>query len=80
MVVIDFKDTKKQAFIKGFYKGIAAPLMLFGSFTAPPLPEVKPIIPPHQGDEQALNGDWKTIGLDFNNAITKYGQESSKSN
>ncbi len=76
MVVLDFSDTRKQAFVRGFSKGMAAPMMLFGQFTVPPLPEVKQIIPPSISDEQALENDWKAIGADFNNVIAKYGKES----
>ena len=75
MIIINFSDTSKQAFTKGFSKGIAAPLMLFGHFSPPNLPEVKQISPPSISDKQALNNDWLTIGADFNNVIASYGQK-----
>jgi hypothetical protein len=76
MVIIDFSDTKKQAFVRGFSKGISAPLMVFGQFTAPSLPEIKQIIPPSLTDEEALSNDWKVIGEDFYKVIAKYGEDS----
>lgn len=76
MVIIDFADTSKQAFVRGFRKGMAAPVMLFGSFEAPPLPEVKQVTVPSISDEQSLNSDWNKIGADFNNVIEKYGAET----
>lgn len=79
MVIIDFKNTKKQAFARGFAKGMAAPLMLFGEFAAPPLPEINQINPPQLSDAQALEGDWKAIGMDFNNVIARHGKESHAS-
>lgn len=77
MVIIDFSDTKKQAFIRGFSKGMAAPVMLFGSFDAPALPEVKQVTVPSISDEQALNNDWNKIGTDFNKVITRHVEASS---
>jgi hypothetical protein len=73
MVIIDFNETKKQAFMHGFSKGMAAPVMLFGGFTAPTLPEVQQIIPPSVNDADALEGDWRNIGMDFNNVIKRHG-------
>ena len=76
MVIIDFSNTSKQAFMHGFSKGLAAPVMLFGQFTAPPLRDIKQITSPSLSDEMALFNDWKTIGADFNNVIAKYGKEA----
>ncbi len=72
MVIIDFSDTSKQAFSRGFQKGLAAPVMLFDSFDAPPLPEVQQIAAPSISDEQALNNDWNKIGADFNKVISRH--------
>lgn len=72
MVIIDFKATKKQAFMRGFSKGMAAPVMLFGGFIAPSLPEVRQIIRPSVNDADALEGDWSKIGTDFNNVIKRH--------
>jgi len=35
MAIINFSDTKRQAFLRGFQKGLASPVILFGSFQAP---------------------------------------------
>ena len=76
MVIIDFSNSSKQAFKHGFLKGLAAPVMLFGNFNAPPLLEIKQISFPNITDDQALNNDWLAIGSDFNNVITRYGKET----
>jgi hypothetical protein len=34
-LIVNLKDTKKAAFIRGFWKGMAAPLMLYGTFDLP---------------------------------------------
>jgi hypothetical protein len=77
MVIIDFTDTKRQAFVRGFYKGFTAPSMLFEQYSAPPLPEVKQISPPSINEEQALNSDWEKIGADFMHVIVTYGSETT---
>lgn len=72
MVIIDFSETKKQAFVRGFQKGLAAPVMLFGDFKAPQTPEVKQITVPSISDKESLNSDWEKIGGDFNRVISRY--------
>jgi len=77
MVIIDFTETKKQAFIRGFHKGLAAPSMLFEQYSAPQLPEVKQISLPTINENQALNSDWEKIGSDFKHVIVTYGTEAA---
>ncbi len=77
MVIIDFSKTSKQAFINGFSKGLAAPVMLFGSFDAPPLVEIKQIYAQPISDENALQSDWYKIGTDINNVISRYDSKVS---
>lgn len=76
MVIIDFSTSLKKSFINGFFKGITAPVMLFGRFEAPKLPDIKKIEVSNISNEQALNGDWYKIGADFNHVISKYVAES----
>jgi hypothetical protein len=81
MLIINFSNTPKQAFAHGFIKGLAAPMILFGNYTAPPLPEINWISLPSDSPDQSLANDWKNIGTDFKNAIVIYGKntESQKS-
>ncbi|SJM94996.1 hypothetical protein [Crenothrix polyspora] len=77
MLIIDFKSTPKRAFIHGFLKGISAPFMLFGQFSAPPKRKIEQITAPNLTAKQALENDWKVIGADFYKVIDTYGKETS---
>jgi hypothetical protein len=75
MVIINFSDTKRQAFLRGFEKGLTAPVMLFGHFQVPnlnPIPQVT-IKPIEIGE--AMENDWKAIGTDLRNVIEHHGKE-----
>lgn len=60
--IVNFSDTPRTAFVRGFWKGMAAPLMLFGSSAMPveaqPM-EFKPlpIRPSDPGQDWARVGD-----------------------
>lgn len=77
MELLNFSDTSKQAFIKGFWKGLAAPVMIFGNFEAPKRREIKPISLNFKTDAEALADDWKRIGMDFNKSIETYDKKAS---
>jgi hypothetical protein len=80
MVIINFKSSKKEAFRNGLLKGMAAPYMIYGSFTAPALPKIVTIksmaIPP----DAAIAQDWHKIKNDFHVAIINYGKTTKKQN
>lgn len=80
MEILNFSNTPRQSFIHGFLMGLASPAMLFGSFAAPVLHEVRliPLSPPSA--DQALNDAWKKIAMDFNNVVINHGKpiETSK--
>lgn len=58
--VINFRDTKRQAFLRGFWKGLAAPLMIYSASEMPPeavvtaqaLPNLQPL----------QDSDWVRVG------------------
>lgn len=74
MEILNFSNTPRQSFIHGFLMGLASPAMLFGSFTAPILHEVRVISLPLLSNDQALNNNWEKIGMDFNNVVVNYGK------
>jgi hypothetical protein len=78
MFVIDFKKTPRQAFLHGFVKGLAAPVMLYHSEPAPGLPLPMYISLPAVPSEKALAGDWLRIGNDIQNAINKHEHQATR--
>jgi hypothetical protein len=76
MVIIDFSETERQAFLRGFEKGLAAPVMLFGHFQAPTVATIPQItVQPIEAGE-AIENDWKVIGADLRNVIERYGKNT----
>jgi len=76
--LIDFSDTSKQAFIRGFWKGLSAPVVLFGRVEHPKRREIKLISLPSKTVADALAEDWQAIGTDFHNVIEKHGRGGPK--
>ncbi len=74
MLIINFSSSPKQAFAHGFIKGLAAPMILFGNYAAPPLPEINWISLPSDPPDQSLANDWKNIGTDFKNVMVIHGK------
>lgn len=74
MILINFKKTAKQSFANGVLKGMAAPVMLFGSFTAQKLPQVSKIEIKSNNINQSLASDWYAVCSDINNSVVKYGE------
>lgn len=71
----DPKQSPRQAFARGFWNGMAAPLTLFVHRQVQPPIEVEPIRLPHRGPGGALTDDWAKIGADFHHALKRYEQE-----
>lgn len=70
--LLDFSDTNHQAFSHGFFKGLAAPVMLFGQFDLPETQKIEKITVPSIDAKQALENDWIAIGNDFKKVIANY--------
>jgi hypothetical protein len=68
--IVNLDDTKRAAFVRGFWKGMAAPLMLFSSFSMPhqaaPL-EYRPL--PRRPD--VARSDWARVGDQLRAAAEK---------
>jgi len=58
----------------GVAKGMAAPLMVYGSFVTPvAIPQVKAVEPTRLRPQ--ARGDWETVGADLQVALSRYEQE-----
>lgn len=83
ITLVRLGDSPRQAFVRGLWKGMAAPLMLFGANRAalaplgelPPVPRVDPITLPER--ITALT-DLERIGLDFWAAVRRHEQENAQ--
>lgn len=78
MLIIDFTSSRKKAFRHGFVKGMAAPLMVFGSFSAPALPQIEPVRVPNTSPRESMRHDWEMVGRDLRKAMLDYGEIQSK--
>lgn len=78
MLLINFSETPKKAFARGFIKGLAAPMVLFGNYPAPSLPELKWVTIPKESTDQMLINDWIKIGNDINRVIVLHGQTTQE--
>lgn len=58
--VINLKDTKRQAFLRGFWKGLAAPLMLYSVSEMPPEALVSAQSLPQR--QLPKESDWVRVG------------------
>jgi hypothetical protein len=70
-VILDFDQSKRSAFLRGFAKGLAAPVVLFSTHTLPQLAPVAPIVPPSHpgGDAGAMSSDWARVGSSLRAAV-----------
>lgn len=72
-MLLDFSHNKKDAFLNGFVKGLAAPIMLFGMFPIPPLADIT-YISTDTISQKSLYDDWNVIGSDFAKVISTHGK------
>lgn len=70
--LLDFSYANHQAFLHGFFKGLTAPVSLFGRFDFPDIQEIEKITVSPIDAEQAFENDWIAIGGDFKKVITSY--------
>lgn len=75
MLIIDFNQSAVQAFEHGFLKGMAAPVMLFHSESAPEIPQYVTVVAPDTPLRQSLLGDWYRIGDDMKKVISSHQHE-----
>lgn len=76
MVLINFKATPEKSLAHGFWKGLGAPFMVFGSFaTTIHIPKVEPVELPARMTK--ANSDLLGIAEDWNQAVSKYGKQEA---
>jgi hypothetical protein len=76
MLMLDFNLSAANAFKRGFAKGFAAPVLLYGSFDASAaVPHVDPVAPTRlQGKKTSV---WQAVGADFATAIATYEKQAA---
>lgn len=79
MQLIDFTDTPQKALLSGFLKGMASPYLLFGEFSAMPLPAVMQIPRPDMAIDKAIASDWARVGTSLQAAMSAYGEKQQAS-
>lgn len=73
MLLINPKHSKTLAFKHGFLKGLGAPFLIFGNFSAPKAVAIEPVVVP----EATGNGtDWLMVGRDIKVATQQYGEKT----
>ncbi len=75
MLMLNYEATQAESFRHGFIKGLAAPIMLFGSFQVPKTIDVITVEATQQQVANPLANDWAMVGHDLRSAISAYGQE-----
>ncbi|MCL2829392.1 MAG: hypothetical protein FWD77_01490 [Betaproteobacteria bacterium] len=70
---MDLGKAKRQAFYRGFWSGLAAPVDLFSQVDLPEARAARTRVKsPLLGAAEALRSDWVKIGKDMDNAIKTY--------
>lgn len=69
--IIDFSSTKRQAFIHGFWKGLAAPLVLFSACDLPPQAAPVTFRPLERRPSSGIAGDWVRVGQGLRTAAER---------
>ena len=74
LTALNFLATPSAAFFNGVVKGMAAPIMLYGSFVTPiAIPKIK-AVEPARLHPRARN-DWEAVGADLKVALSRYEQQ-----
>lgn len=69
MTRIDLKAARRMALSRGFWRGMAAPLMIYSAFHLPEemRPKFQHVANPASQD--GLRGDWKRVGGHIRDAV-----------
>lgn len=68
-------NTRRTAFVRGFWKGMAAPVMLFGSISLPA--EARPLeFQPLPRRPVPESSDWSRVGQHLRAALKQYRSEN----
>lgn len=78
MILIDFRKTVVRTFGDAVLKGVAAPVMLYGTFKVQKLPNVRQVKVGSKNTRNALISDWNAVSADLNSAVVKYGKTQEK--
>lgn len=65
-----------RVFTSGFFRGLAAPLLLFPDFAPTPRRYVEIQPRARRTDAESLANDWRKVGADIRTAMDKQGHSS----
>lgn len=77
MFLINFHHTRRQAFSRGFLKGLAAPVMLYHFENVEATSQVPYVVPPNVQASDALHSDWSKVGQAIKSAAKKHGKAAA---
>lgn len=67
-------NSRRSAFVRGFWKGMAAPMMLFGSISIPA--EARPLEFQPLPRRQSPSTDWARVGQQLRAALKQHRSEN----
>ena len=70
MVRIDLKAGRRAAFARGFWRGLAAPIMIYAAASQLPeeaIPRVQDV--PNPASKDGIRSDWKRVGAHIKDAV-----------
>lgn len=73
MVRIDLKASRRTAFARGFWRGLAAPIMIYTAASQLPedaIPRVQDV--PNPASKDGIRSDWKRVGLHIKDAVKSH--------
>lgn len=71
--IVELNTTRRQAFKRGFLKGLGSPMLIFGNFKLDPSIancEFQPLPSRKRG---SIAGDWLRVGSSIRSAMKKVG-------
>lgn len=72
--IVDLRAKPMRAFVRGFWKGLASPVLLYSTFRVPP--EVDQIafrnLPKRSTELGSLKSDWKAVGKQIKDACESH--------
>ncbi len=70
MVRIDLKVGRRAAFARGFWRGMAAPTMIYAAASQLPeeaIPKLQDV--PNPASQDGIRNDWKQVGAHIKDAV-----------
>ncbi|MBB1630279.1 hypothetical protein [Cupriavidus sp. UME77] len=72
------RGIEKLAFVRGFFDGMAAPMLLYRAHNLPEIPRIEPVKAPSTPLDRVLASDWRQIGSDIDTVIERHVEATAK--